>query len=406
MENTITENKPGYKKTKLGWIPEDWENSNIGSEIKFTGGSQPPRSTFVFEEMEGYTRLIQTRDYRTDRYKTYVKTILTNKFCDKDDIMIGRYGPPIFQIFRGLKGAYNVALIKAEPKRDNLFKEYLWYFLNRRDLRAYLESLSQRSGGQTGVEMDLLKTYHFPLPPLPEQKAIANCLSTWDTAITKLDALIKAKQKLKKALMQQLLSGKKRLPGFVEEWEGKRLDFFFNERSERNNLNLPLLSIGEAGVYPQDDSNKKDTSNSDKSKYKKICVGDIGYNTMRMWQGRSALSGLEGIVSPAYTIVKPKNNTDSKFFAYLFKDPAIIHRFYRNSQGMVSDTLNCKFKDFAIIKLMLPTNKSEQTAIAQVLNTADEEINLLTAQRKQLQLQKKGLMQQLLTGKKRLKTNG
>jgi type I restriction enzyme S subunit len=224
-------------------------------------------------------------------------------------------------------------------------------------------------------------------------------------AVTKLDALIKAKQQLKKALMQQLLSGKNRLPGFDGEWEEKRLDYFFDERSERNNSeDLELLSIGEAGVYPQDNSNKKDTSNSDKSKYKKICIGDIGYNTMRLWQGRSALSSLEGIVSPAYTIVRPKRNTESQFFAYLFKDSAIIHRFYRNSQGMVSDTLNCKFKDFSIIKLFLPLDKKEQTAIAQVLKTADQEIALLTTQRNQLQLQKKGLMQQLLTGKKRLRT--
>ena len=164
-----------------------------------------------------------------------------------------------------------------------------------------------------------------------------------------------------------------------------------------------MLSIGERGVYPQANSNKKDTSNSDKSKYKRISVGDIGYNTMRMWQGRSALSGLEGIVSPAYTIVTPLENTNSVFFSYLFKLDEMVHKFYRNSQGMVSDTLMCKFKDFKIVKFMTPPTKEEQTAIAKVLLNSDKEIELLNKKRDQLKDQKKGLMQQLLTGKKRLK---
>ena len=72
---------------------------------------------------------------------------------------------------------------------------------------------------------------------------------------------------------------------------------------------------------------------------------------MRMWQGRSALSDLEGIVSPAYTVVKPKKNTNSLFFSYLFKMPKMTNLFWRNSQGLVDDTLNCKFKDFSIIKV-------------------------------------------------------
>ncbi|WP_052342937.1 hypothetical protein [Saccharicrinis fermentans] len=106
--------------------------------------------------------------------------------------------------------------------------------------------------------------------------------------------------------MQQLLTGKTRLKGFGGEWKESKLEEYFTQRNETNQKKLPLLSVGINGVYPQDESIKKDTSNTDKSKYKRICVGDIGYNTMRMWQGRSALSSLEGIVSPAYTIITPK----------------------------------------------------------------------------------------------------
>ncbi|PWJ54757.1 type I restriction enzyme S subunit [Dyadobacter jejuensis] len=253
-----------------------------------------------------------------------------------------------------------------------------------------------------GVTKTNLSKVKIPLPPLSEQKAIAKVLSTADAAIHTTEKLIAQKELRKKWLMQQLLTGKKRLKGFGGEWKEMQLGEMFAERNDTKFFDLPLLSIGQNGVYPQDESIKKDTSNSDKSKYKRICPGDIGYNTMRMWQGRSALSDLEGIVSPAYTVVTPKKNTDSLYFSYLFKTPKLTNLFWRNSQGLVDDTLNCKFKDFSIVKVILPPTKEEQTAIAQVLQAADKEISLLKAKAEKLREQKKGMMQVLLTGKIRL----
>jgi type I restriction enzyme, S subunit len=93
----------------------------------FIGGSQPPKSDFIHEPRDGYVRLIQTRDYKTDAFPTYIPEKSTKKLCDANDIMIGRYGPPIFQICRGLKGAYNVALMKAQPKKG-VDSEFLYYF--------------------------------------------------------------------------------------------------------------------------------------------------------------------------------------------------------------------------------------------------------------------------------------
>jgi type I restriction enzyme S subunit len=284
-------------------------------------------------------------------------------------------------------------------------KEYDKYFvLSYINSRAFRSSAVKSSTGSTRQRIGLedLRKIKLLKPPLSEQKAIADCLSTWDNAIENLSALIGKKELQKKALMQQLLTGKKRLKGFSGEWKEYHLGELFKERTETGNLNMQLLSIGQNGVYPQSESTKKDTSNEDKSKYKKICAGDIGYNTMRMWQGRSALSGLEGIVSPAYTVVTPKDTADSQFFAYLFKTPKATNLFWRNSQGLVNDTLNCKYKDFAIVKFVLP-EKEEQKAIAAVLNHADKEITLLQMKLDKLKQQKKGLMQVLLTGKKRLK---
>jgi type I restriction enzyme S subunit len=124
-----------------------------------------------------------------------------------------------------------------------------------------------------------------------------------------------------------------------------------------------------------------------------------------MWQGRSAVSNLEGIVSPAYTVVVPKQSIDVVFMGMLFQLPKTIHDFWRYSQGLVGDTLNCKYPSFSLVKVSIPSDKKEQTAIAAILTQADEEIRLLREKERALQAQKKGLMQRLLTGKVRVKVD-
>jgi type I restriction enzyme S subunit len=139
----------------------------VADVIEFTGGSQPDKKYFEYEPSEDNIRLIQIRDYKTDNYITYIPKSMAKKFCDADDIMIGRYGPPIFQILKGIEGAYNVALMKATPKMGN--KEFVRYFLMQDCLFDYLDGLSQRTAGQSGIEMPALKAYPFPYPPIELQ---------------------------------------------------------------------------------------------------------------------------------------------------------------------------------------------------------------------------------------------
>ena len=241
------------------------------------------------------------------------------------------------------------------------------------------------------------------IPPIAEQTKIAQILSTWDKAIATTERLLANSQQQKHGLMQQLLTGQKRFAGFSEDWKHYALGQLFSERNETNHPDLSLLSITtEQGVIDRADSGKKDTSSEDKSKYRRICPGDIGYNTMRMWQGVSGLSDKEGIVSPAYTILQAAELVDSKFASYLFKTPTLIHIFMRHSQGLVSDTWNLKYEHFAKIKVFAPC-VAEQQKIAQVLSTADAEITNLQAQLAKLKLEKKALMQQLLTGQRHVK---
>lgn len=278
---------------------------------------------------------------------------------------------------------------------------YLSYSLNSDLITKHRRKLGQ---GHSVVHIysSGLKTLHVPFPPLPEQKKIAKILSTWDEAIEQTRKLIDAKKCRKTALMQQLLTGKKRLPGFKEEWKERRLGELFDERREANNEHLELLAItGNRGVIPASEVERKDSSSTDKSKYKRIAPGDIGYNTMRMWQGVSAVSGLEGIVSPAYTICIPKETVDVRFMGYFFKFFPVVNLFRRFSQGLVNDTLNLKFHHFAQIKVIIPC-LDEQQAISKVLRIADDEIKKIENKLAALEKQKRGLMQKLLTGEVRV----
>ena len=426
MAETINK-KLFYKDT----IPNDWEIAEFGNEFNFlksySFSRKQLRKEKTYDEIQNihYGDIHSTfeneiLDFEYEKTVPYLADGLINKDCFEEenfpalqegDLIIADASEDYEGVcacvelknINGRKVVSGLHTFAARANEESISLGFRTYVLIHQQVTRELRRIATGTSVY-GVSKTNISKVKIPLPPLPEQRAIANVLCLMDTAINKNNQLIAQKELRKKWLMQNLLTGKKRLKAFSGEWKEYQLGEMFLERNERNNNGFTLLSIGQNGVYPQDESIKKDTSNADKSKYKRICKGDIGYNTMRMWQGRSALSDLEGIVSPAYTILKPRQNADSLFFSYLFKTPKLINLFWRNSQGLVDDTLNCKYKDFSIIKAILP-NKEEQIAIAQVLQAADKEIQLFKTKTEKLREQKKGMMQVLLTGKKRLKIN-
>lgn len=236
---------------------------------------------------------------------------------------------------------------------------------------------------------------------IQEQKKIAGCLSSLDTYIDTTKRKLELLKEYKKGLMQQLFPtpGKNipelRFPEFSGKWQEKRLGDSFDERNEKNRGDLPLLSLGDKGLLYQCDTNRKDNSNANKSKYLRVAFGDIAYNTMRMWQGRCVFVDKEGIVSPAYTVCHPKEGVDSMFHYYLFKTYKMIDLFHQNSQGLVSDTLNLKFETFSKIKYFIPPSLTEQKKIADFLSKLDALIISEIKQIETLEVHKKGLMQRL-----------
>ena len=186
-----------------------------------------------------------------------------------------------------------------------------------------------------------------------------------------------------------------RFKGFTETWEQRKLGEVFNERTERAKGNEELLSVTiNNGVIRQIDSDKRNIASEDKSNYKIVQIGDVPYNSMRMWQGAVGNSEYNGIVSPAYTVLVPSTNADSKFFVELFKKNSTLNIFQRWSQGLTSDTWNLKYPILSKIEFYMPMI-DEQKKIGSLFSKLDNLITLHQRQCENLKKLKKFMLQKL-----------
>ena len=186
-----------------------------------------------------------------------------------------------------------------------------------------------------------------------------------------------------------------RFKGFTDDWEQRKLGECFKERLE----NMPdgeLLSVTiNNGIKRFADLGRHDNSNDNKSKYKKVCVGDIAYNSMRMWQGASGFSPYEGIVSPAYTVLIPSDKIDSKCMSYYFKLPKMTHTFQINSQGITSDNWNLKYPALSEITIFVSNDIENQKKIALLFGKLDHLITLHQRKLEKLKNLKKACLEKM-----------
>ncbi len=401
------EMREGYKQTEFGLIPNDWNFTPINDLYDFQGGSQPPRHTFIFEEKAGYIRLLQIRDYKTDKYASYIPESLAKRHCKADDIMIGRYGPPIFQILNGLEGAYNVALIKAIPT-ERINKKYGWFILKQEKLFEFVEKLSQRSSGQTGVALNELKNYLIPLPPTKaEQTAIATALSDADALITSLEKLIEKKRAIKQGAIQELLRPK-------EGWEVKKLgevaditklagfeytNYFnsYNDGGEivvvrGTNITHNKMDLTDVKYIPRSTSNKLQRSKLRKDDLVFAYVGTIGPAFLVDENDKYHLGPNTSKISSSFEL-------SPLFLFHYFTSTLIKKEIIDNTSIGAQPSLSMfKIRSFNIL---LPP-KDIQIHIAKILSNMDEEIASLEQKLLKCKLLKQGMMQELLTGKTRL----
>ena len=188
-----------------------WEEKPLGEVCEFVGGSQPPKSTFSSKKLDGYIRLIQIRDYKSEKHIVYIPRAKARRFCNASDVMIGRYGPPVFQILEGLDGAYNVALMKAIPNAKLVSRDFLFFFLQHGSIQRHIIGRSERASGQTGISKEALEMYPIAYPSLHIQSEIVTKLGTLATETQRLEALSRRKRaalaELKQALLHQAFAG-------------------------------------------------------------------------------------------------------------------------------------------------------------------------------------------------------
>lgn len=186
--------------------PRRWPVEKLGDVINFVGGSQPPKEMFINEPRSGYVRLVQIRDFKTDKYPTYIPKELARRPFGKDDVMIARYGPPVFQILRGLEGSYNVALMKAE-KTKRTTKDFIYYLLQIPEIHDVVVANSQRTAGQSGTNLTLLKGLEMPIPPIDKQIEITAILKSIETYHATAKSYSESADDLFNALVQRAFRG-------------------------------------------------------------------------------------------------------------------------------------------------------------------------------------------------------
>ncbi len=423
----VTETKKGYKQTKLGWIPEDWEVYRFDEVFQFIPTysysrnqlikSQPnDRDVFNIHYGDIHTSF---HNEQLDFDKNIEVASLLNSDVDMKKLKLLKEGDMVIadasEDYEGICDAIELKNVKNRKiigglhtfaVRDKIGLTANGYrgFIFKNEIVKHNLKRVATGISVLGVSKSNISKILIPLPPTSEQVVISKVLLKWDNAITKLNALIKAKQKCKKGLMQQLLTGKKRLPGFDKEWEKLRLgdvtNFFSRRNKELMEARVYSVTNYDGFVY-QSDHFSRELVGDDLASYKIIKKNEFAYNPARINVGSIAFFEDEiGIISSLYVCFSTNEKMTDDYMKYLIQLEKTQFDFNRYGEGGVRIYL--WYPLFASIKVEIPSIK-EQRAISKLLLAADKEIQLLEEQLSQLELQKKGMMQQLLTGKKRLK---
>ncbi|WP_081586396.1 restriction endonuclease subunit S [Brachyspira pilosicoli] len=305
-------------------------------------------------------------------------------------------------------GDYTIAsyIVALRPNQNIVNPIFLNNILNTQYYKNQISKLISKGVSQCNINPTALKkTIHISLPPLYEQKRIADILSTFDDLIANLNKLIEKKEIYKKGVMQRVLSGEVRFNGFTDEWEITTLDKIIVEKSIRNKdnkINLVLSVTNKEGFVIQNEFFGKTIASKDLSNYKIVDKYDFAYNPARVNVG--SISMLENfdscIVSPMYVVFSlNKLKIDKYFFKYWIQSNNFNGHIRSLSAGSVRSILS--FDAMSTMKIKLPSLE-EQNKIAELLTLIDKDIEILKQLLHLRKLQKKGVMQKLLTGEVRL----
>lgn len=392
-------------------IPKGWSVKKLGDIGVFSKGAGITKNDLVLEGLPciRYAELYTKYNFIIPDCVSFISEEVSKnaKPVHRGDILFAGSGETKEEIGKcavydnqvtAYAGGDNIIF---RPEKDN--STFLSYFLNTAG-RRYLNRLGQ-GDSIVHIHADNLKKVFILLPPLAEQEKIAEILGTWDKAIEKLSSLIEQKKLLKKGLMQKLLTGKVRLPGFTQPWKEVKLGNFCRTFSggtpSVNNAsfydgNIPFIRSGE--IHLTSTALFISESGLTNSAAKLVEKGDILFALYGATSGEVDISKINGAINQAILCIKPLSL--NKYFLkdiLEYKKQNILNKYLQGGQGNLSAEI------IKSLKIYIPSDISEQQAIANVLSTADDEIDLLNKKLILFKEQKKGLMQQLLTGNIRVK---
>ena len=405
----------GYKKTKAGILPADWNVYILGDCLR-----RIERPVEV-KPNKLYTQIGIRSHGKGLFYKEPVAgAMLGNKsvFWMEPDCFILNI---VFaweqaigkttQSEVGMIGSHRFPMYR--PVNDRADIDYLIYYFLTKWGTDILEAASPGGAGRNKtLGQDRFLKSKIVLPTIGEQQKIAEILTTQDKVIELKEKRLAEKQRQKKYLMQQLLTGKKRLPGFSGDWKIVRLHQIVKRHTKRNTIgNTNVLTISaQYGLINQAEFFNKAIASDDKSNYFLLERGDFAYN--KSYSNGYPFGAIKrltrydaGIVSPLYICFRIKNKSISdEYLEQYFEVGVMNHEIQACAQEGARNhgLLNITVDDFFNSKLLLPPSE-EQTAIVQVLSTADRELDLLRQDIEQEKQKKKALMQLLLTGIVRVK---
>ena len=389
----------GYKRTKAGIYPEDWEEYTLGDI--YTERKEPGNESLPLLMVSIHSGVSDGEVDEADLPKK------VKRIEDKSQYKRAATGDLVFNMMRAWQGAIGTvrtegmvspAYIVAEPNKlvDPLFMDYLM-----RTPRM-VGAIHKQSYGVTDFRLrlywDSFAPIHCVLPSVPEQEKIGEAVDIQNKIIDLKEKLLAEKQRQKKYLMQQLLTDRMRLPGFDGEWMYVRANQIFrNVTDKKHNGTLEVLSATQdRGIIPRSlvDIDIKYAVES-LTGYKKVAKGNFVIS-LRSFQGGIEYSEYSGIVSPAYTVLSSIYPIEDNYYKQFFKSTDYINRLNIAVYG-IRDGKQISYNDFGRIRIPYPP-LDEQKAIAAVLETADKEIEILKRNIEQEKQKKKALMQLLLTG--------
>jgi type I restriction enzyme S subunit len=384
MENNII-NTQAFNNTE---IPSDWGIKKFEEFAKFFSGGTP--LTSKPEYYSGNIPFIKSGEIYFDKTEQYISEeglqSSSAKMVNIGDLLYALYGANSGEVaISKINGAINQAIlcIRNDIDSDTVFLYNFLLSQKESIISTYLQ------GGQGNLSAEIIKSLSIPLPPLPEQKAIAQVLSTADAAIHTTEKLIAQKELRKKWLMQQLLTGKKRLKGFGGEWREKKMSDLFDRVTRKNTEgNTTVVTISaQRGFVRQTDFFNKNIASEITDNYFLVEKGEFCYNKSYSngypWGATKRLNDFEkAVVTTLYICfgVKDTKKSNPEFFEQFFGANHLDKGLTKiaHEGGRAHGLLNVTPSDFFSLKVTVPLYE-EQTAIAQVLQAADKEISLLKA---------------------------